>query len=106
MIKATKEFLAAHEALCAKRKAEILGTGDEIEIDGKVYYVSNDGDDANDGLSPERPWKTLGKVSEADLKAGDGVRFKRGDLFRGRPFCVKVSALFFNALQKGTHHNE
>ena len=83
MIKATKEFLNQMDELAAKRKAEILGAKDELVIKGTTYYVANDGNDANDGLTPETAWKTLAKVTEAELAEGDGVRFKRGDLFRG-----------------------
>ncbi|MBQ8408550.1 MAG: hypothetical protein IJY39_06750 [Clostridia bacterium] len=83
MIQATKEFLERIDALSQKRKEEILSAEDRLEIRGRVYYVSNDGDDENDGSSPERAWKTLQKVSDAPLCPGDGVRFRRGDLFRG-----------------------
>lgn len=78
-----KSYLNEVEALIAKRRDEIRNTKDDIEITGVKYYVSNAGDDANDGLSPETSWKTLKKVSEAELQAGDGVLFNRGDLFRG-----------------------
>ena len=67
----------------AKRKREILEATDHIDIVGTVYYVSENGDDANDGKSPECAWKTTVRVSNAALKAGDGVLFRRGDLFRG-----------------------
>lgn len=66
-----------------QRKAEIRASADATEIKGTTYYVSNRGDDAADGLSPERAWKTLEKVSNTPLKGGDGVLFCRGDLFRG-----------------------
>lgn len=56
---------------------------------GTAYYVSNDGDDNNDGLTPETAWRTLDKVSEscgfdgnAILQPGDAVFFRRGDIFR------------------------
>ena len=92
MIKATAKVLAEFDALAEKRKAEILGAKDTIEIKGTTYYVANDGNDANDGLTPETAWKTLAKVTEAELAEGDGVRFKRGDLFRGafktKPGCT------------------
>lgn len=64
-------------------KERILNAKDEIVISGKKYYVSNDGNDSNDGLTPDTAWKTLEKVSEAELNAGDGILFKRGDIFRG-----------------------
>ena len=84
MITATKRLLQEIDALAARRKEEILNSKDALKIEGTTYYVSNDGDDANDGLSPEKAWKTLERVSDARLCEGDGVLFRRGDLFRGR----------------------
>ena len=80
---ATNDFLDKIDALSEQRKQEIRNAPDKISISGKTYYVSNDGDDNNDGLSPLTPWKTLSKVSSAELEFGDGVRFKRGNIFRG-----------------------
>ena len=50
---------------------------------GTVYYVSAEGDDANDGITPETPIKTLSKASSLSLKAGDSVLFRKGDTFVG-----------------------
>ena len=57
---------------------------------GTAYYVSNDGDDNNDGLTPKTAWRTLNKVARASgawdtagiMHAGDAVFFRRGDIFR------------------------
>ncbi len=83
-MKTSAQILAHFDSLREKRKQEILNTPTTITVKGKKYYVSNDGCDQNDGLSPDTSWKTLGKVSQANLKEGDGVFFKRGDIFRGR----------------------
>ena len=49
------------------------------------YYVANDGDDSNDGLTPSTPWKTIGKVNSAMfnsiIKNGADIYFNRGDTF-------------------------
>lgn len=82
-MKDAKEILENIEKLSQERKNEILFSKDSLDIKGTTYFISNQGCDENDGLSPERPWKTLEKVSSAELKYGDGVLFKRGDLFRG-----------------------
>lgn len=83
MKKMTAEMLRQYEELFEERKQKVLSAKDELVISGTTYYVSNDGDDENDGKSPETAWKTPGRVSEAYLYPGDGVLFKRGDLFRG-----------------------
>lgn len=88
MYRATEAFLASIDAQAEARKQEILSAKDECKIAGTVYYVSNGGDDENDGLTPETAIATLARVSTLALHPGDGVLFRRGDLFRG---FVKVS---------------
>lgn len=83
MIKATDEFLKQMDESFEVRKQEIFAAEDALVIAGTVYYVSNNGNDKNDGRSPETAWRTLQRVSDAALFPGDGVLFKRGDLFRG-----------------------
>lgn len=48
---------------------------------GTVYYVSNSGNDSNNGQSPDTAWATISKVDSTDLKYGDAVFFERGDLW-------------------------
>ena len=86
---ATSEFLSQFQDLCEKRKYEIRNTKDidGRDICGYTYYVSNDGDDSNDGLTPQTAWKSLKKASETKLEPGECVRFRRGDIFRGTLFC-------------------
>lgn len=48
---------------------------------GTAYYVANSGNDSNNGTSPETPWATMSKVNSAELKNGDAVFFKRGDIW-------------------------
>lgn len=66
-------------------RARILNaknTEEIYEISGSKYYVSVDGDDNNDGKSPNTPIKTLDGINALDLKHGDAILFKRGDIFR------------------------
>lgn len=80
---AKADIISRSDAVAQLRKDEILSSKDALCIKNTTYYVSNDGCDENDGLSPESAIKTLYKVSLLELCEGDGVRFKRGDLFRG-----------------------
>ena len=65
-------------------KKEILESESKYdEAFGTIYYVSENGDDSNDGLSPNTPIRTLAKASELPLCPGDAVLFKRGETFRG-----------------------
>ena len=62
-----------------------------------TYYLSNDGDDNNDGLTEATPWKTLAKASEAAerdshggfLMPGDKLLFRRGDKFSGQLILMR-----------------
>ncbi len=76
-------LLQKYEALAEKRRCEILAAPDTLTIPGTVYYVAADGSDENDGRSPTRPWQTTNRVGRAALQPGDGVLFRRGDVFRG-----------------------
>ncbi len=83
MLSVSNDILKTADEIAEKRKNEILSAEDKLDIRGNIYYVSNGGDDENDGTSPSKAWKTLARVSRAELKEGDGVLFCRGDLFRG-----------------------
>lgn len=51
-----------------------------------IYYVSNTGCDANDGLTPDFAWRTIAKVNSS-ISGGDEVRFRCGDTFYGKIFA-------------------
>ena len=50
--------------------------------DREVRYLSNAGDDSNDGMTPESAWRTIGKLNR-DLPAGATARLRAGDVFYG-----------------------
>ena len=57
---------------------------DEARIyGGRCFYVSSEGDDNYDGLTPESAWRSLKKVNDATLGFADTVMFRCGDVFRG-----------------------
>ena len=49
-----------------------------------TYYVSPDGSDKATGTSPQKPWKTIGKVNATALRPGDIVLFKGQATFSGK----------------------
>ena len=73
-----RAYLADVEAL----KKEIIEYNISADVTGTKYYVSPNGNDENDGKSPDTPWKTVGKVNEYTFNTGDGVYFKRGGIWR------------------------
>ncbi len=71
---------------------QIVNAEDMPDNEGKTtYYISPNGNDDNDGKSPETAWKTLNKLGDAKvmfkLKAGDTIRFERGGEWRGNLVC-------------------
>ena len=66
-------------------RAKILlapNTEELYKIEGTKYYVSTNGDDSNDGLSPNSAIKSLDRIETLELNEGDAILFKRGDVFR------------------------
>jgi len=47
-----------------------------------IYYVSPQGNDAHDGRSPAKAWKTVAKVNATAFAPGDQILFARGGEWR------------------------
>lgn len=58
-------------------------SGTNASCSGTTYYVSNSGNDSNNGVSTSSPWKTVAKVVafEPSLRPGDCVLFQRGGIW-------------------------
>ena len=63
---ATKEFLASIEKLAQEKKESIRNSNSVYDRNGNIYYVSENGDDCKDGLSPKNALKTLEKAGLID----------------------------------------
>lgn len=92
-------YLKKVDALGDDLRDMIIYNEDEIEIKGTKYYVSNDGNDKNDGLTPKTAWATLEKVNSVNYEKGDAVLFNRGDFFEGR--IIAKSGVTYSAYGKG-----
>lgn len=67
---------------------------------GSVYYVdSENGSDANSGLTKKQAWKSIDRVNDAEFKPGDKILFKsgcrwtgqlrpKGSGVEGQPICI------------------
>lgn len=49
----------------------------------RAYHISPDGDDANDGLSPARAWRSLAKAETVGFRPGDRLLLRGGARFQG-----------------------
>lgn len=83
------------------RKAILENKTDSYKKTGNIYYVSNNGNDDNDGTSPEKALATLNGVSlkNSILKPGDAVLFERNGIFRGKLFLK--DGVYYGAYGEG-----
>ena len=87
---AEQEILANADA----RREAILNSPTEITVTGVCYYVSADGNDNNNGRSEDAPWASLDKVNSTSLNPGDGVFFRRGDIWRGEALIAQTGVTY------------
>jgi PKD repeat protein len=60
-----------------------VNVGNHASGSGTTYYVDAiNGSDANNGLAPEKAWKTINKVNNSIYMPGDSILFKRGETWR------------------------
>lgn len=85
----TSQRIKTIDRLAEKMKRKVLNSKSEVSPEGTIYYVSADGDDNNDGLSPKTPIRTLDRMNSLELQPSDGVMFRRGDVWRGRIYTKK-----------------
>ena len=81
--KEAAEYVSQIDKRAEALKQTILSAHDTVRPVGTKYYVSEGGNDDNDGLSPDTPVKTFEGVARLPLISGDAVLFKRGETFRG-----------------------
>lgn len=62
--------------------AELEAYQETPPITGTTYYVANNGNDNNNGTSPDTPWQTIAEVNSRSFSPGDGILFRRGDEWR------------------------
>ncbi len=81
--KATDEVIDKYLKEADDLKNVIINSKTNVEWTGTAYYISANGSDSNDGLTPETAWKSTAKIKDGKmLKAGDAVLFERGSSFR------------------------
>lgn len=82
-------------------KEKILSAKDNLGNGNKTYYVSERGDDSNDGLSPEKPIKSYLHIADLPLEAGDSVLLERGSVFRISEMLWVKSGVCYGAYGEG-----
>lgn len=83
-------------------RSKILTSKDNLNISGTKYYVSSvHGNDSFDGLSPEKPIKTISQIRQLNLEEGDAVLFERGSVFRLTGSFTLKNGVTYAAYGKG-----
>jgi len=95
-------YVESLDELTAKRIAEIRSTPNkEVEFTGQAYYISADGNDENDGNTPETAFRTIEKLNTIKLASNDAVFFRRGDEFRTTQAIKGYSGVTYTAYGEG-----
>ncbi len=79
----------------------IVQAADDLTVTGTSYYISPDGDDINDGLTPETAFRTLDVLKWLELAEGDAVLLERGSVFRITDPITPVSGVSYGAYGTG-----
>jgi len=100
-----KDGGASKEAQAMRKKViNAKNTADNYDLTGKtVYYISPNGDDKNDGLSPKKAIKTLNAdaVYLNPLKSGDVLLFERGGVWRMSNTLKAQEGVIYGSYGKG-----
>ena len=89
---AEKDAIAGVDAISKWQIGQIINSESKYPETGTKYYISPNGNDENDGLTPATAWKSLDRISGIKamkvIKAGDTVLFERGGEWRGVLSCI------------------
>ena len=96
-----KGFFDTQADIMRERILNTPNTEELYEIKGTKYYMSNNGCDANDGLSPETAIKTFDGAEYLPLKEGDALLFERGSTFRLTNQFNTVEGVIYGSYGKG-----
>ena len=93
MVKKVVNEIGGAEKEAKALMERVLNAENELvfSLNATIYYVSENGDDSNDGLSPDTAIKSFHKVADLPLNDGDSVLFERGGTYRVKDkFFVKT----------------
>ena len=70
----------------------LLPTTQYAKAETRTFFVDPQGKDTNNGLLPERAWRSLARVSREHLKPGDTVLLRSGNVWH-EPLIITSSGL-------------
>lgn len=63
--------------------AVLVALAPAAQADASSYYLSLSGSDGNSGLSAASPWRSLASINALQLRPGDRIFLRGGDIFDG-----------------------
>ena len=97
-------LIGGAEKEAEKLRRDILTT-DNTEmyylIPGKKYYISESGNDCNDGRSPQTPFLTASKLEDIQLEYGDAVLFERNGTYRLQHQITTLEGVVYGSYGEG-----
>lgn len=73
-----------------------------VSVSAATYYISNNGNDTNDGLSESTAWRTIEKVNQRTFSPGDKILFESGGVWSGS-LWVRGSGTKGNVIEIGQY---
>ena len=70
-------------------------------ISATYYFDSVNGSDLNQGISSEKPFRTLNKINEIDFNSGDSILLSNGSYFSGN-----IKLIDKNDIQISNYNNQ
>ncbi|MFK5281852.1 hypothetical protein ACI3PL_20080, partial [Lacticaseibacillus paracasei] len=52
--------------------------------ENRIFYIANNGNDNNDGMSVDHPWRSLAKVMATKFQPGDQILFDANGIWNGQ----------------------
>ncbi len=90
------------EVEAGELKNKILYSKDTMPEGNKKYFISNNGNDENDGLSPDTPIKSYKRLADIELCNGDSILFERNSVFRfSDMLLIECDNIFIGAYGQG-----
>jgi len=83
-LKTYADYEKVIDIVAEKMKQDIINSPSEYDASLPTFYVSNSGNDENDGRTPETAWQTLKNVNDPEKTfEGCNILFERGGIWRG-----------------------
>ncbi len=98
-----EEQKGGYDMEAAAMRKSILEAKDDLKITGTTYYISPNGDDFNEGTSPDAAWESIDAlaINAYAIEPGDAVLFERGGVYRQNSSYIVKDGVTYGAYGEG-----